>query len=96
MDGQNDACLLNLSTKISTPLQGAMTAKGKILASLPVEPMWGAVLLAAARLDCLDQALIVVAMASTDPFYVHTRCACNLVRLDSCVREDTQDIRCAS
>ena len=56
-----------------------MTAKGRLLASLPVEPVWGAVLLAAAHLGCLDHALTVVAMASTDPFFVHSRWALQLV-----------------
>ena len=54
-------------------VQGDITSKGKQVASLPVEPVWGAVLLAAARLGCMDQALVIVAMASTDPFFVQTR-----------------------
>ena len=55
-------------------LQGGLTAKGRQLASLPVEPVWGAVLLAAAHLGCLQDALVIVAMASTDPLFVKPRC----------------------
>lgn len=42
---------------------------GTSLARLPVDPMLGRVLLAAAELKCMEEALAVVAMTSTDPVF---------------------------
>ncbi|DBA69678.1 hypothetical protein WJX79_010671 [Trebouxia sp. C0005] len=46
---------------------------GKALAGFPVEPWMGKVLLAGAELGCAREALIVVAMAATDPVWLTPR-----------------------
>ena len=46
---------------------------GKALAGFPVEPWMGKVLLAGAELGCAQEALIVVAMAATDPIWLTPR-----------------------
>ncbi len=46
---------------------------GKALAGFPVEPWMGKVLLAGAELGCAQEALIVVAMAATDPVWLTPR-----------------------
>ena len=48
---------------------------GKALAGFPVEPWMGKVLLAGAELGCSQEALIVVAMAATDPVWLTPRSA---------------------
>lgn len=46
---------------------------GRALAGFPVEPWMGKVLLAGAELGCSQEALIVVAMAATDPVWLSPR-----------------------
>ncbi|KAL0046865.1 hypothetical protein WJX82_000241 [Trebouxia sp. C0006] len=46
---------------------------GEALAGFPVEPWMGKVLLAGAELGCAQEALIVVAMAATDPVWLTPR-----------------------
>ena len=46
---------------------------GRALAGFPVEPWMGRVLLAGAELGCSQEALIVVAMAATDPVWLTPR-----------------------
>ncbi len=46
---------------------------GEALAGFPVEPWMGKVLLAGAELGCAREALIVVAMAATDPVWLTPR-----------------------
>lgn len=46
---------------------------GRALAGFPVEPWMGKVLLAGAELGCSQEALIVVAMAATDPVWLTPR-----------------------
>lgn len=41
---------------------------------LPVDPAYGKVLVAAAGMGCAEEALAIVAMASTDPVFVDVRC----------------------
>lgn len=62
---------------------------GKALAEFPVEPWMGKVLLAGAELGCSQEALIVVAMAATDPVWLTPRshlmatpsnvCSCTII-----------------
>ena len=46
---------------------------GTALAGFPVEPWMGKVLLAGADLGCAKEALVVVAMAATDPVWLTPR-----------------------
>lgn len=48
---------------------------GTALAGFPVEPWMGKVLLAGADLGCAKEALVVVAMAATDPVWLTPRSA---------------------
>ncbi|KAL6782327.1 hypothetical protein ACKKBG_A06370 [Auxenochlorella protothecoides x Auxenochlorella symbiontica] len=59
---------------------GALTREGDLahpigtsLARLPVDPMFGRVLMASAELGCSEEALAVIAMASTDPVFQFPR-----------------------
>lgn len=47
---------------------------GAHLARLPVEPMYGKVLLASGQMGCSEEALAVVAMVSTDVVFHQPRC----------------------
>ena len=46
---------------------------GRALAGFPVEPWMGKVLLAGVELGCSQEALILVAMAATDPVWLTPR-----------------------
>lgn len=55
-------------------LAGKLTeGVGRALAALPVEPWMGKVLLAGAQQGCAQEALIIVAMATTDSVWISPR-----------------------
>lgn len=59
------------STQILSPFLSLSV--GTSLARLPVDPMFGRVLMASAELGCSEEALAVIAMASTDPVFQFPR-----------------------
>lgn len=62
------------SIKMCGMLAGKLTDDvGKALAGFPVEPWMGKVLLAGAGLGCSQEALVVIAMAATDPVWLTPR-----------------------
>ncbi len=59
---------------VHVAIAGKLTSVvGKALAGFPVQPWMGKVLLAGAELGCAQEALIVVAMAATDPVWLTPR-----------------------
>ena len=64
----------HVSASFHFAIAGKLTSVvGKALAGFPVEPWMGKVLLAGAELGCAQEALIVVAMAATDPVWLTPR-----------------------
>jgi len=60
-----------MNAAVHLAIAGKLTSVvGKALAGFPVEPWMGKVLLAGAELGCAQEALIVVAMAATDPVWL--------------------------
>jgi hypothetical protein len=63
-----------MNAAVHLAIAGKLTSVvGKALAGFPVEPWMGKVLLAGAELGCAREALIVVAMAATDPVWLTPR-----------------------
>ncbi|TYZ64887.1 hypothetical protein PybrP1_001110 [[Pythium] brassicae (nom. inval.)] len=52
---------------------GALTARGRQMAGLPVEPMYAVMLLKAAELGCAEEALSVVSMLSVESIFYSPR-----------------------
>lgn len=64
----------HVNATVHFAIAGKLTSVvGKALAGFPVEPWMGKVLLAGAELGCAREALIVVAMAATDPVWLTPR-----------------------
>jgi hypothetical protein len=53
---------------------GAITARGRLMATLPLDPSLAAAALAAADLGCLQDLLTVAAMLSADAIFAGGRC----------------------